>query len=603
MGIIFTWRTIVFITFLMVGLSEGRTTEIVGELKRWHKVTLEFEGPETSEQAEYNPFMGYRLTVTFHHVETGKTFIIPGYYAADGSAGQTGATSGNVWKVHFSPAMIGKWTYEVDFHKGKWAAVRRSEKLDSGGYMDKEKGDFTISETDKKGRDFRSRGRLEYVGERYLRLAGTGEYFLKCGADAPENFLAYTDFDGSFQDDGHKDGLVKNWEPHIKDWNRGDPVWQGDKGKGIIGALNYLASKGMNAVSFLTMNIGGDDQNVFPYVDYNTWDRMDCSRLDQWEIVFRHAGQLGLFLHFKTSEAENQGLLDGGGIGMLTKLYYRELIARFGHHLALNWNLGEESGDWRKKPETFPLDDRARLALAGYIADLDAYDHHIVVHNGAWFDGLYGQGNPFTGASLQTNQQDFSRVHSMVLRLLQESSEAGKVWAVAVDEPGDATHAVLPDAENPEHNNARKNGLWGAMMAGAWGTEWYFGYDHPESDLTLQDYRSRDLWWDQGRYCLAFFRENEIPVWNMTSMDDLVNSEGDYVLGKKGVGYVVYLKEGGDVLLNMNGDSYEYNVHWYNPREGGKLQRGSIMRIKGGSKISLGAPPEEGGDWVAWLSR
>jgi hypothetical protein len=39
---------------------------------------------------------------------------------------------------------------------------------------------------------------------------------------------------------------------------------------------------------------------------------LDVSRLDQWEIVLDHAQKLGLFLHFKTQESENQGLLDGG---------------------------------------------------------------------------------------------------------------------------------------------------------------------------------------------------------------------------------------------------------------------------------------------------
>ena len=32
--------------------------------------------------------------------------------------------------------------------------------------------------------------------------------------------------------------------------------------------------------------------------------RYDCSKLDQWEIVFEHADRLGLFLHFKTQETE-----------------------------------------------------------------------------------------------------------------------------------------------------------------------------------------------------------------------------------------------------------------------------------------------------------
>ncbi|MCK4958896.1 MAG: hypothetical protein KAT00_05840, partial [Planctomycetes bacterium] len=32
-----------------------------GELKKWHKVTLTFDGPKTSETAEPNPFLDYRL--------------------------------------------------------------------------------------------------------------------------------------------------------------------------------------------------------------------------------------------------------------------------------------------------------------------------------------------------------------------------------------------------------------------------------------------------------------------------------------------------------------------------------------------------------------
>ncbi len=151
-----------------------------------------------------------------------------------------------------------------------------------------------------------------FVGKHHLRFAETGEYFLKCGADAPENFLAYRDFDGDFKFDGHKDNFIKDLAPHIIDWKQGDSTWQGGKGKGIIGAVNYLASKGMNVFSFLTLNIGGDDQNVFPYITYDERLRMDVSRLDQWEIAFEHADKLGMYLHFKTMETENELLLDKG---------------------------------------------------------------------------------------------------------------------------------------------------------------------------------------------------------------------------------------------------------------------------------------------------
>ncbi|MDO6604551.1 DUF5060 domain-containing protein [Arenibacter palladensis] len=599
-------KSILLLSSLLVFFVQGTVMaqKVSGELKKWHKLSLEFEGPNTSESAEENPFLNYRLNVVFKHATTGKAYLIPGYYAADGDAGNTGSTTGNIWKVHFAPDETGEWSYEVDFKKGKWAAVRTSGKLESTAFMDGASGKFTIAQSDKSGRDFRSKGRLDYVGERYLKFAGTGEYFLKCGSDAPENLLAYDQFDGTFKNDGHKDELVKTWEAHRQDWKEGDPTWNNGKGKELIGAINYLASKGMNAFSFLTMNIAGDDQNVFPYVDYDTYDRFDTSKLDQWEVLFEHADKLGMFLHFKTLEHENQGLLDNGGTGLYTKLYYRELVARFGHHLALNWNLAEETGDWTVTPPTFPIDVAERLRLAEYISSIDQYKHHIVIHNGDWFDGLYGTNSKFTGASLQTNKEDFRNVHKSVLRILNDSKEAGKIWAVACDEPGDAQHALITDAEDPQHNDARKNGLWGAMMAGAWGTEWYFGYKHPHSDLSCQDFRSRDLFWDQGRWCLEFFNNNQIPVWEMESMDALISSEGDYVLAKPGSIYVVYLKNGGESSLDLGNDNVAYELQWYNPRKGGALQKGKVKTISGSGKKSLGMPPKEKDqDWVVLVSK
>ncbi len=597
---IFLMTKICLISLLV--LNKLQAQNIKGTLKKWHKVTIEFEGPETSENAEDNPFLNYKLAVTFKHNTSGKIYTVPGFYAADGNAANTGASSGNIWKVYFSPDEVGEWGYSVRFVKGKWAAIRTSNKLKSAGFMDKAEGHFTITPSDKTGRDLRAKGRLQYVGERYLKFVETGEYFLKCGSDAPENFLSYTDFDGTFKSDGIKDDLVKTWEAHEKDWKPGDPVWKDTMGKNIIGAINYLASKGMNAFSFITMNIEGDDRNVFPFTDYHTLDRFDVSKLDQWEIVFKHGERLGMFLHFKTLEAENQGLLDNGGVGLYTKLYYRELIARFGHHLALNWNLCEETGDWQNPPRTFPVDVQGRLTLASYVSSIDPYKHHIVIHNGNWFTGVYGKDSKFSGASLQTNREDFGNVHKNVLRVLNEAESEGKTWAVACDEPGDAQHALVPDSDNPEHNNARKNGLWGAMMAGAWGTEWYFGYKHAHSDLTCQDFRSRDLFWDQGKICLDFFSNNKIPVWDMTSKDDLISSKGDYVLADPGKIYVVFLKNGGASQLNLENYNTTYEVFWYNPRKGGKLLKGRVKSISGTGYQSLGLPPTENSkDWVVWV--
>ena len=80
---------------------------ISGELRKWHKVTLTFDGPATSETATPNPFTNFRLNVTFTHNSGSPTYVVPGYWAADGDAANTSATNGNKWRVHFTPDKTG----------------------------------------------------------------------------------------------------------------------------------------------------------------------------------------------------------------------------------------------------------------------------------------------------------------------------------------------------------------------------------------------------------------------------------------------------------------------------------------------------------------
>lgn len=576
--------------------------EISGELKKWHKITLTFDGPQADEQDTNNPFLNYRLNVVFSQGD--KRYLVPGYFAADGKAGETSATAGRKWRVHFAPDAEGLWTYQVSFVRGEQVAVEEAEAAGTGaGFMDGATGTFTVGPTDKTGRDFRARGRLQYVGGHYLRFAETGEYFLKAGADAPENFLSYADFDGDFKTDGHKDELVKNWEAHVRDWRPGDPEWQNGKGKGIIGAVNYLAGKGMNVFSFLTCNIKGDDQNVFPYTDYETLDRLDVSRLDQWEQVFQHGQRLGMFLHFKTLEVENQGLHDAGAVGPQRKLYYRELIARFGHHLALNWNLCEENGKWKAKNPTPEQYTPERRAMTEYFYRHDPYRHHVVIHNGISFDDLLGDQSQLTGASVQTHHADFHTVHREVLRWRRLSAASGKPWVVCVDEPGDAQHALLPDREDPDHDLARKNALWASLMAGGAGIEWYFGYQHDHSDLSCQDWRSRDKMWDQSRFALDFFTKNELPFWKMIPDDEFTDQENDYVFYLPGQAYVFYLKEGGAIEnLDMRAQGGEFEISWYNPRTGQFAEEKIVQ--EGYSRITIPAPPSDvDQDWVVVMKK
>ncbi|QJE98854.1 DUF7594 domain-containing protein [Luteolibacter luteus] len=586
----------VFIVFLLAYSLLGAiapAASISGELKKWHKVTLSFTGPNTSESATPNPFTNYRLNVRFSHAASGKSYLVPGYYAADGNAANSSATSGNVWRVHFAPDETGTWSYSVSFRSGSNVATDASATAGSATSFDSETGSFGIANTDKSGRDFRGKGRLQYVGKHHLRFAQTGEYFMKAGVDAPENLLAYSDFDGEFKTDGRSDELVRDYAPHVQDWNNGDPTWGNGEGKGLIGAVNYLHDQGLNAFSFLTLSIEGDDDNVSPYAGYSDHTRLDCSKLDQWGIVFDHGTKQGMYLHFKTQETENELMLDSGNLGNQRKLYYRELIARFGHNLALNWNLGEEINGATLQQ---------KQAWAQYFYDTDPYHHHIVIHNGATHYNMMGDASKLTGFSLQLNASDFTDNFAMTKDYIDRSVAAGKPWVVATDEPGDSRYALRPDDDpGSSHTDAREHALWGNIMAGGAGVEFYFGYALHDSDLTLNDFRSRSDFWPFCDHAIRFFENNDVPFQDMTNQNTLVSGNGpnaNRCLAKAGDSYLIQLPSGGAPTLNLSGASGTYRVRWMDPRNGGALITGAT--ISGGGTRSIGSPPNSTTlDWVA----
>ncbi|WP_349530830.1 DUF5060 domain-containing protein [Reichenbachiella sp. MALMAid0571] len=585
--------------------NEIKGVSIGGELKKWHTVTLSFEGPDLAENSiDPSPFLDYRLLLTFTNGVD--KFVVPGYFAADGNAAESHATNGNIWRVHFSPNKTGLWNYTASFRRGVNISV--SNEFNAGKaelQINGLKGSFFVEDSNKSGVDFRSKGRLSYVGEHYLKFEETGKYFVKGGINSPENMLAYDDFDDTYDHGGQVTNYLHTYSPHVKHWKTGDPTWDGGKGKGLIGAVNYLSDIGLNAVYFLLQNVDGDGDDTWPWTTHEKTTEYDCSKLDQWEIVFEHMQKKGLMIQMVHQERENDHYLDNGNLGIQRKLYYRELIARFGHHPALVWNLGEETTNTKSQIAEF----------AAYIRSVDSYNHPIVIHT--WpakseHDRVYNSllGNPyFEGPSFQINGQGDLQAHDLLVEWIDKSKTANRKWIVNFDEINPHTTGLKPDSENPGHDDRRVYDLWAGYMAGAAGVEWYCGSESnlPDDiagvsnrDRTLENFTTREDMWVQTRIAREFF-ENNIPLSEVSHSDHLV-SKG-LCLAKPGEIYTVYLTEGGSTELDLGSSNSTFSVKWFDPRKGGKLQNGTVTSITGPGQKSLGNPPfEKDKDWTILIS-
>ncbi len=450
--------------------------------------------------------------------------------------------------------------------------------------------------------DFFRLGRLEYAGSHYLKFRD-GPYWIKTGTNSPENLLAYVGFEDAT---AAAPGFRHAYAAHVADWRPGDPTLPGaaDEGKGIIGALNYLAEAGVNSVYFLPMNLGGDGHDTWPFLSPDDVTHYDLGKLAAWRVVFEHAQRRGIALHIVLSETEpaNRGWLDGDAAegdtaaAILTtprRLFYRELVARFADLPAIKWNLGEES----------VYSGAEAIALAGYLAALDWADHPIALHNPAdWFGPFEATlGRPeFSATSIQYLPE---QAGALVEQWRVTSAAAGRPWVIDLDENRPSQVGLTPDNAGP----LRKTSLYDALFSGAGGVEWYLGY-HPlpvGGDLNVEDFRTRAEMWAYAAHARRFLEENT-PFWRMAPADELLSGEaadygGGEVLALPGEVYAVYLPAAAQPATLAAPDG-AYSLRWYDPRTGEFAGQPLALSAAGGA-LPLGSPPSNAaGDWVALVT-
>jgi len=568
----------------------GGAGVVEGELKRAHKVTVTFAGPESAATARPNPFLHYRLNVTFSQGDA--EYVVPGYYAGDGRGGH----EGDRWRVHFAPPETGTWRYRASFRAGYQVNVSLDPAAGMPTFCDGAGGTFEVAESDKSGDDFRSRdkGLLANRGHHYLTFAGSGRPWIKAGPDIPENFLGYDGFVNT-------PNARHRYEAHEPDWRPGDPDWDGGQGKRIIGALNYIAAEGGNCLYFLPMNIGGDGKDTFPTIGEYEKTRYDNAKLRQWEIVFAHAQSLGIFLHFQLAETEqgNENYHDGGELGPERKLFYREMAARFGHHNGLEFDLGEENDYGPEKRKQF----------AAFIKAVDPYDHPVTTHtHGGKYEEFYGPllGNDDFDVTAFQGGTSNRAMGELVVQWRRRSAESGVKLAISFDEPQKIENDPADDTNGYAHG--RRDKMWPLFLSGGAGFEWYVQEDGGGHSLDhrLEDFREMKPalnWSGHVRVLLGM-----LPLLEMEPDHALARSSGDgntFVLAKAGEVYALYNDQSGrDLQLDLSAASGQFEVRWFDPRAGGDLQAGTVPSVSGGGIVSLGSPPGDPDvDWACLVRR
>jgi len=543
--------------------------------------------------------LDYRLQVEFVG-PSGQRFNVAGFFDGDGD----GSPVGNVWRVRFTPDAPGTWRYRVSFRKGKQVAIQLSEAAGQPADNHGLNGSFQVRPPAPSAPGFLRWGRLEYGGGHYLKFRN-GPYWIRTGTDSPENLLAYYGFDNT--------PASHRYAAHERHWQTGDPDWGGGKGRNIIGALNYLASRHVNSIYLMPMNVGGDGKDVWPWAGTPKGEgspdndnlHFDVSKLAQWNVVFDHAQRQGIFLHFVLNEAEraNKMELDDGELRVERKLYYRELVARFGHHLALEWNLCEEYN------LGFHLGAERVRAFARFLRAVDPYDHPVTVHSaGNPLEELaFTFGDPnFSLTSVQLNQR---RIDQMVEAIRRATAAAGRPLPASMDEftvdvGTNKSHIPVDDAELH-----RKQKLWPTLFSGGMVEFILEGL----LEVDRFDTPARDLLWRQAWYARRFMQDH-LPFWEMEPADDLVagaasiqvgigggktSPMGPQVLAKQGEVYAAYLPCGwpsGRILLS--GKRQRFQSRWYNPRNGSFEGKAETVTADG-STVAIGRPPSQPQeDWV-----
>lgn len=494
---------------------------VPGGLAQWEKVEVTLPGPDSAGMSgEENPFL-IDVFVRFTS-PTGAEFEVPAFYDGDGNGG----LDGNVWRARFSPDAVGVWQYRSSSDEalldGQSGSFEVAAPAGCAAYVPGALPDFACS------------GRLQAVNQHYLAFAD-GTYWLKGGADDPEDFLA----------PGQTVGFSSKME-----------------------AVDFLAGRGVNSMYVMLHNVGGDARNVWPWVGADeeeaaeNHEHFDVAKLAAWEQLFSYIQEKGIVLHLVLED-------DSGWTEFNRALYYREMVARFGHHNGLYWNLSEEYNENYSASEA--------KSFAEMFSALDAYGRPLTIHH----QGSTDNWAPFVNDAnfdLTSFQTDRSPQNEEAADWFAVASGAAPTIATSFDETGKIAS---------EDREISRRIVWSVYTGGG---------NFEMHTLPLSDYRDFSAHFDDMQRARAFVEA--LPFYQMQPVNELVVDGEGTLFARPGLVYVAYLPQGGTIDIDLAATASTFEASWFDPRTGATQGAGSV---NGGATRSFVAPDTE--DWVLLLQR
>ncbi len=506
--------------------------EALPSFHRWGKIELIFHGPSMQGRGDPNPF-AIPFDVLFTGPD-GSTHLAPGFYDGDGAGG----IDGNIWRVRFSADQNGSWSFHT-----------QSPEPSLNGLS----GTVGVVDPAVDAPDLYQVGRLEYVGERYLKFR-EGGYWIKAGANLARNPLA-----GPFDEAG----------------------WAEKKRQ-----IEEMAVHGVNSITLVTDNVSGDEGDVWPWLGSTPAEargnpeRFDVARLARWRDLLEYIQAQGLTIRL---------VLEGRNAwnGFDYTQYYRQVVARFGDLPALTFVTSEDNDG------TLALENA--LGNMDLLATIDPYNHPRAIHGVDAPLPIYLNSRSARLASIGTDPKSPARLNQLALDWFADPLAAARQpFVMGFDEARPAW--------------ARES--WWAVYLG--GGVWesmprprpVSGEQAPETpgDATERPPEQAGLTTRLGaidELVLAKRFMESLPVDRMYPANFLVRSGEAFCLAHPGELYALYLPRGGTVEVQLTPDN-RYALEWFDPRARAREPWTAAHEIAGDVQ-QITAPTEE--DWAVRIRR